>query len=146
MALRRQILLFAISGVLGFVVDAGIVQFLVRELGANPYGARVVSFLAAATTTWGFNRKYTFAGHGGGSRRRQLVRYLVAMAFGFALNYGTYVACVLLWPLVRQWPAIGVAAGSVAGALVNFLSSKYWIFRPLRPAPAASAEDDAKSR
>ncbi|MBA8883873.1 GtrA family protein [Dokdonella fugitiva] len=146
MALRRQILLFAVSGVLGFVVDAGIVQFLVRELGANPYGARVVSFLAAATTTWGFNRTYTFAGHGGGSRRRQLVRYLVAMAFGFALNYGAYVACVLLWPLVRQWPAIGVAAGSVAGALVNFLSSKYWIFRPLRPAPAGDADDDAKSR
>jgi putative flippase GtrA len=146
MALRRQILLFAISGVLGFVVDAGIVQFLVRELGANPYGARVVSFLAAATTTWGFNRTYTFAGHGGGSRRRQLVRYLVAMAFGFALNYGAYVACVLLWPLVRQWPAIGVAAGSVAGAMVNFLSSKYWIFRPQRPSPARNTAGDAKSR
>ncbi len=146
MALRRQILLFAISGVLGFVVDAGIVQFLVRELGTNPYGARVVSFLAAATTTWGFNRTYTFAGHGGGSRRRQLVRYLVAMAFGFALNYGAYVACVLLWPLVRQWPAIGVAAGSVAGAMVNFLSSKYWIFRPQRPGSAGNPAGDAKSR
>lgn len=146
MALRRQILLFAISGVLGFVVDAGIVQFLVRELGANPYGARVVSFLAAATTTWSFNRTYTFAGHGGGSRRRQLVRYLIAMAFGFALNYGAYVACVLLWPLVRQWPAIGVAAGSAAGALINFLSSKYWIFRPARATVPGSAADDAKSR
>ncbi|HEY6940324.1 GtrA family protein [Dokdonella sp.] len=146
MALRRQILLFAISGVLGFVVDAGIVQFLVRELGANPYGARIVSFLAAATTTWGFNRTYTFAGHGGGSRRRQLVRYLVAMAFGFAFNYGAYVACVLLWPLVRHWPAIGVAAGSVAGAAVNFLSSKYWIFRPARPSPGGDAAGGAKCR
>lgn len=129
MALRRQLLLFAISGVLGFVVDAGIVQVLVREFAANPYGARVISFLAAATTTWGFNRRYTFAGHGGGSRRRELLRYLIAMACGFALNYGAYAACVLFWPLVREWPAIGVAAGSVAGAAVNFLSSKYWIFR-----------------
>jgi putative flippase GtrA len=146
MPLRRQILLFAISGALGFVVDAGIVQVLVREFGANPYGARVVSFLAAATTTWAFNRRYTFAGHGGGSRRRQLVRYLVAMAAGFALNYGTYVACVMLWPVVREWPAIGVAAGSVAGALVNFLSSKYWIFR-VRPTGAAAARRDTpKSR
>ena len=146
MALRRQILLFAISGVLGFVVDAGIVQFLVRELGANPYGARVISFLAAATTTWGFNRRYTFAGHGGGSRRRELARYLVAMALGFALNYGAYVACVLLWPLVRQWPAIGVAAGSVAGAAVNFLSSKYWIFRPSAADSARTVQGAAKSR
>jgi len=132
MALRRQLLMFAISGAIGFVVDAGIVQILVREFAANPYGARVVSFLAAATTTWGFNRRYTFAGHGGGSRRRELLRYLVAMACGFALNYGAYAACVLFWPLVREWPAIGVAAGSIAGAAVNFLSSKYWIFRTPR--------------
>ncbi len=130
MAWRRQILLFAISGVIGFVVDAGIVQLLVREFGANPYGARVLSFLAAATTTWGFNRRYTFAGHGGASRRRELARYLIAMAFGFVLNYGAYALCVATWPLVRSWPAIGVAVGSVAGAVVNFLSSKYWIFRP----------------
>jgi len=143
MTLRRQILLFAVSGALGFVVDAGIVQFLVRELAMNPYLARLFSFLAAATTTWAFNRRYTFAGHGGGSKRRQLVRYLVAMACGFALNYGAYALCVAAWPLVREWPAIGVAAGSVAGAIVNFLSSKYWIFR----APAAAspnAADDAE--
>ncbi|MEO6688563.1 MAG: GtrA family protein [Dokdonella sp.] len=128
--LRKQILLFAIVGVIGFVVDAGVVQLLVREFAINPYSARVVSFLAAATTTWGFNRSYTFAGHSSGSRRRELLRYLVAMAIGFALNYGAYVACISIWPLVRtDWPAIGVAAGSVAGAIVNFLSSKYWIFR-----------------
>jgi len=133
---RKQILLFAISGVIGFVVDAGIVQFLVREWAVNPYEARLVSFLAAATTTWSFNRKYTFAGRSSGSRRRELLRYIVAMAGGFALNYGTYAALVATWPLVRSWPAIGVAAGSIAGAVVNFLTSKYWIFRaPKRTAP-----------
>lgn len=131
MALRKEILLFAISGLIGFVVDAAIVQLLVREWGFNPYGARLISFLCAATTTWAFNRKLTFAGKsGGGSRRRQLVRYIVAMAGGFAFNYGAYAACVATWPLVREWPAIGVAAGSIAGAVVNFLTSKYWIFRP----------------
>lgn len=129
MALHKQLMLFAVSGAIGFVVDAGIVQVLVREFAINPYGARVVSFLAAATTTWSFNRRYTFAGHGGGSRRRELLRYLIAMAFGFALNYGAYALCIVTWPLVRQWPAIGVAAGSIAGAVVNFLSAKYWIFR-----------------
>jgi putative flippase GtrA len=133
MALHRQIVLFALVGALGFVVDAGIVQMLVREFSVNPYAARLVSFLAAATTTWSFNRRYTFAGHGSGSRRRQLLRYLIAMAGGFALNYGAYAACVALWPLVRAWPAIGVAAGSIAGAALNFVTSKYWIFRTPRP-------------
>ena len=133
MALRKEIMLFAISGVFGFLVDAGIVQFLVREWAVNPYEARVASFLAAATTTWSFNRKYTFAGKSSGSRRRELLRYIAAMAGGFALNYGTYAICVASWPLVRSWPAIGVAAGSITGAVLNFLSSKYWIFRAPRP-------------
>ena len=97
-------------------------RFLVREWAVNPYGARLVSFLAAATTTWSFNRKYTFAGKSGGSRRRELFRYIVAMAGGFALNYGAYAACVARFGLVREWPAIGVAAGSIAGAVVNFLT------------------------
>ncbi|MBN8726738.1 MAG: GtrA family protein [Xanthomonadales bacterium] len=127
--LRRQLALFTLVGALGFVVDAGIVQVLVRELGANPYLARIVSFLAAATTTWGLNRRFTFAGHAGSNRRQEWFRYLVAMAGGFALNYGSYAALVAASPLVREWPALGVAAGSIAGAAVNFLSSKYWIFR-----------------
>jgi len=133
MHLRREIILFAISGVFGFIVDAGIVQFLVREWAVDPYLARVVSFLAAATTTWSFNRKFTFAGKSSGSRRRELLRYIVAMAGGFALNYGAYALCVATWPLVRSWPAIGVAIGSAAGAVLNFLSSKYWIFRAPQP-------------
>ena len=133
MHLRREIILFAISGVFGFIVDAGIVQFLVREWAIDPYLARVVSFLAAATTTWSFNRKFTFAGKSSGSRRRELLRYIVAMAGGFALNYGAYALCVATWPLVRSWPAIGVAVGSAAGAVLNFLSSKYWIFRAPKP-------------
>ena len=133
MHLRREIILFAISGVFGFIVDAGIVQFLVREWAVNPYEARVISFLAAATTTWSFNRKFTFAGKSSGSRRRELLRYIVAMGGGFALNYGAYALCVATWPLVRTWPAIGVAIGSIAGAVLNFLTSKYWIFRAPKP-------------
>jgi len=139
MAWRKEILFFAVSGIIGFIVDAGIVQFLVREWRVNPYEARLVSFLCAATTTWAFNRKITFKGRGSsGSKRRQLIRYLIAMAGGFALNYGAYAACVASFAVVHEWPAIGVAAGSIAGAMVNFLSSKYWIFRAPKGESAAS--------
>lgn len=136
MKLPREIVLFAVSGVLGFLVDAGIVQVLVSLFDANPYVARVVSFLCAATATWAFNRHYTFAGKRRYAKRRdELSRYLVAMVGGFVLNYGTYVIVLWLLPLAHQWPVIGVAAGSAAGAVLNFLTSKFWIFRAHDPVP-----------
>jgi len=140
MALRREIGWFIVSGVLGLIVDASIVQLMVREFGMNPYGSRMVSFLCAATVTWAFNRRFTFAGRSHGSRRRQLARYLVAMAAGFALNYGIYAAGVWLFPLVRAWPALGVAAGSAAAAVVNFFSSKYLIFRSPAELPRTTTD------
>lgn len=136
-ALRRELTLFCVSGVIGFAIDATIVQWLVRGHDADPYAARLLSFLVAACATWVFNRRYTFAGKRRyGSRRGELLRYLVAMAGGFALNYGAYAVCVWLFPLVREWPAIGVAVGSAAGAVCNYLSSRYWIFNASRdPGP-----------
>ncbi len=140
-ALRRELLLFCVSGVIGFVIDAAIVQWLVRLHGVDPYVARLGSFLAAVCATWNFNRRYTFAGKRRyGSRRGELLRDLAAMAGGFALNYGAYAVCVWLFPLVREWPAIGVAIGSVAGALCNYLSSRYWIFN----APPGAGADTHK--
>ena len=128
--LRRELLLFAISGLLGFVIDSAIVQGLVSLFDANPYAARIVSFLCAATATWTFNRHYTFAGKRRYAKRRaELSRYLIAMAGGFVLNYGAYVVVLWLLPLAREWPVIGVAVGSAAGAVLNYLTSKFWIFR-----------------
>lgn len=130
--MTRQLLLFCIAGTLGFLVDASVVQALVSLAGADPYPARLLSFLCAATTTWLFNRRYTFAGADVGPAGRQWLRYCLAMVGGFAVNYATYAALVHGLPLVREWPALGVAAGSLAGLALNFLSSRYWVFRTPR--------------
>jgi len=124
----RQFALFCIAGVIGFVVDAGIVQALVVVGGFDPYLSRVVSFLCAMTTTWLFNRRYTFVANRDESLGREWLRYFVAMLGGFAVNYGIYAALVYSLPLVRIWPVLGVAAGSVAGLAVNYASSRYWVF------------------
>lgn len=123
----RQFALFCVAGTLGFLVDAGIVQTLVH-FGVDPYLGRLVSFCCALTATWSFNRRYTFVAARDDNPLREWLRYFVAMLGGFAVNYGTYAALVYALPLVRTWPALGVAAGSVAGLLVNYLSSRYWVF------------------
>lgn len=132
--------MFAIGGAVGFVVDAGIVQLLVSKENANPYIARLFSFLCAATATWLFNRRFTFGDRGGHSLFGEWGRYMMAMSLGFALNYSTYALVVYYSAFVHDWPAIGVAAGSLPGGLINFTTARQWVF-PRRRKPAVGKPD-----
>ena len=128
--MRRRWLWFAVSGALAFVIDAGVVQLLVGVFNADPYLARLLSFLLAVTFTWGFNRSITFRAEAGRASVKQWATYLSTQLGGFVVNYGVYAAMLALWPLVHLWPVIGVAAGSLAGMVVNYLAARHWVFRP----------------
>ncbi len=125
----RQLLLFAVAGTLGFLVDAAVVTALVQFGGMNPYLGRLISFLCAVAATFAFNRRFTFADGAKPELARQAGQYLIAMSGGFAVNYGSYAWLVHAVELVRHWPMIGVAVGSVLGMFVNFASSRWWVFR-----------------
>lgn len=131
-----QFLLFCIGGVIGFIVDAGVLRLLVSGAGMGGYVARLFSFLCAATATWLWNRHSTFRG----TRRYGLLgewgRYLLAMSGGFAVNYAIYAALYTFVPLVQRYPELGVAAGSVGGLVVNYASSRWWIYRREKTPPA----------
>jgi len=125
----RQLFLFGLAGTLGFLVDAAVVTLLVQLGGMNPYAGRLVSFLCAVATTFAFNRAFTFSAAARPGLAQQAGQYLVAMTGGFLVNYGSYALLVHFVETVRQWPVIGVAAGSVLGLSVNFASAKWWVFR-----------------
>ena len=142
----KQLFWFGVGGAIGFVVDAGIVQLLVSKADANPYVARLFSFLCAATSTWLFNRRYTFPDRGGHSLFGEWTRYMTAMSFGFALNYATYALVVFYSSFVHAWPSIAVAAGSLPGSLINFTGARQWAFPRERDAAVdASAEPSKKA-
>ena len=126
---RSQFLRFAMVGTVGYVIDAGIVTALIKAGGLDPYSARVLSFLAAATSTWWLNRNFTFTATGGGPRARQWLRFVMVNAMGAAINYGAYAVALQLWPLTVAYPAIAVGVGSLAGLAFNFPASKYLVFR-----------------
>jgi putative flippase GtrA len=126
--MRSQLLRFVVAGVVGFVVDAGIL-YLALALGMGFFFGRVVSFLCAVWTTWRINRSYTFAGHREQSVWAEWWRYLTAMSLGGLVNYAAYTVAVVSLRGYPFLPVIAVAIGSVAGLAVNFISAKLWVFR-----------------
>lgn len=124
----RQVFFFAVAGVIGLIVDVAVLYALRDAIG--PFLGRVVSFFAAVVATWLVNRSVTFRGRQSGlSRRGEFTAYFSLMLIGGAVNYGAYSALVLGFELVRVHLFIGVAAGSLAGMAVNFLTSRYLLFR-----------------
>ncbi|HEV2622258.1 MAG TPA: GtrA family protein [Frateuria sp.] len=130
MRLGRQAGLFAIGGAIGLLVDAGTVQALVAWAHWNPYVARVLSFLLAATATWAWNRHRTFADRASGrSPLTEWLHWLGLMGVGALVNYALYVVLLLSFPSLYRWPALAAAAGSAAAALVNFSTARGVLFR-----------------
>jgi putative flippase GtrA len=122
-----QFLRFSIIGTLGAAVDAGTLYAVMHGIGLGPYSGRLASWLAAATFTWAMNRRFTFVDDR--PPFRQWLAFLAANALGGVINYGVYAVLVAMSPLVAQYPALGVAAGSLAGLTFNFSASKWVVFR-----------------
>ena len=122
-----QFLRFGVVGTIGFVVDAATLT-LMLALGLGPYAGRVPAYLAAATTTWALNRRWTFRATGDATAR-QWATFVVLNLGGFVLNYGTYVLLVRFVPVVAAHPVLGVAAGALAGMTGNFVLSRRYVFR-----------------
>jgi putative flippase GtrA len=125
--LVAQFVKFAAVGVLGFVVNLGMVHLLMGRVG--PYRAGAAAFLAAASVTWLINRAWTFRDRARSAASRQWIAYLAANLLGFALYYATYAGLVTLLPLCLRYPVLPVAAGSIVGLFANFASSRRLVFR-----------------
>ncbi|WP_431307172.1 GtrA family protein [Acidithiobacillus acidisediminis] len=125
---------FGISGVAGFLVDAGLVALCTQVLSIGPILAQVIAFSVAVTVTWLINRHWTFAEHASDRWLYELARYVTANSVGAAANNAVYVSLVLTITAFSKDPVLAVAAGSLAGMSLNFASSKLIVFKPRRAA------------
>jgi len=126
---KRELLLFAVAGVLGYVVDVGITTLLHPFMG--PYLARIPAFIGAATATWVFNRTLTFvaADKIHKSLLKEYFHYLSLMLLGLVVNYIVYAASITLIGSSNYSIFICVALGSLAGMVVNFINAKRYLYR-----------------
>lgn len=127
--MRDQFTRFVIVGALGFFVDAGVL-WLALQAGMGHFVGRAISFLSAVWFTWRVNRRVTFIHRQPDiSAWHEWWRYVAAMSVGGGVNFAVYSMLVLVMPEQTLAPFIGLAAGSLAGLVVNFASARWWVFR-----------------
>ncbi|MGZ4999546.1 MAG: GtrA family protein, partial [Methylomonas sp.] len=125
-SLLQQIWRFGLVGVAGYIVNAGLVEAFVLNMG--PIWAQTLAFPAAVSVTWWLNRSFTF-GASGHSLHHEWLRYVLANALGWAVNNGTYLWMIFSVSIAYQHPAIAVAAGSLTGMILNFSTSRLLVFK-----------------
>ncbi len=125
----HQLLRFGISGIGGFLTDAGVVALCTQTVGMRPIPAQAVAFSIAVTVTWLINRHWTFAEHASDRWLHEFMRYLAANSVGAIINNSVYTILVLTVVLFSKKPVLAVAAGSMAGMAFNFSLSKSIVFK-----------------
>lgn len=130
---------FLIVGGIGFFVDVGVLYALTGQ-GLDPYSARAVSFLCAATFTWVGNRFFTFRSQAprASSASKEWVRYVAAMALGSAVNYGVYALLISFSQTFRDTPWLAVAAGTACALGLNFMTARYLLLNRQTDTPVRS--------
>jgi putative flippase GtrA len=131
-----QFVKFGMVGVGGLVIDTTVLYLCIYGLHLGFHLSRLVSYLAAATTTWALNRAFTFKGAESGPLYKQWAHFVAVNAFGGVVNFAVYSAVLAIGrpfmglPLLAAFlPLIGVVIGSVAGMFLNFAASKRLVFK-----------------
>lgn len=122
-----QFLRFAVVGLAGFALDAGLTTALAVG-GLDPRAARVPAILTAMLLTWWLNRGFTF--RTAAPLASVLPYLLVAMAVA-ALNYLLFVW--LIGQKLSVLPAVAAATG--VSMLLSFVSYRSLVFRGENSAP-----------
>jgi putative flippase GtrA len=127
----QHLVRFLQVGGIAFALDAGILWFLVYQIGVPPIVARGFSFLITIAVTFVLNARYTFAASIKDSSKS---RYVLIQCVGSAINFAVYSALVLAGLLGPLWALV---VGSFLGSAHNFLMMRRFVFANATGRPPA---------
>lgn len=119
---------FSIVGGIGFLVDAAVLYAVIYGLDVGLLVGRLISYFAAATTTWYLNKVFTFTDAPRAHAGKQWAKFVLTNGIGGAVNYATYTLVVLNLPGEPWVPLVGVMLGSLAGLVFNYILSRRFVF------------------
>lgn len=138
--LTGQLAVFAVAGVLGFLIDVALTIGLTKLFGLSPFVARIPAVAIAILATWVINRIWTF-GSNDPDWLKEFLRYGSVSLLSAAINYGVYCAMLLIAVVVGPRMGLGLQADSsalifvatMAGSAVaaghTFILSRWFAFR-----------------
>jgi dolichol-phosphate mannosyltransferase len=134
-----QLAQFLVVGGLGTLVNLVLLSLFLAA-GVAPRVSVGAAIFLSMCFNFVLNRRYSFAGARERPWPRQLVGFLGASSLGALVNYATTVWMLARLPQLK--PQLAALAGIAVGTGINFLASRYLVFRathvrPREPPPAA---------
>jgi putative flippase GtrA len=157
-----RFLKFSVVGTLGAVIDIGTFHLLHTRLGLPEVPASVVSFVAAVTSNFAWNRYWTYPDSRSKPLRRQAGQFALVSAIGLAIRTPVFALllapCTSLATILLETPlgsTVAITASSLGADLAlvsvilvvlfwNFLANRLWTYgdvdRPLPQSATRSAD------
>lgn len=128
---------FLVVGTIGFVLDFGLLTFLVEVFGLWTILANTISFSAAVVSNFTWNRYWTYPESRSKKKRVQLPQFAMVSVMGLLLN--NFILFILHAPFdkllvaVHAPPAIqGYMPAKIIATVVvlfwNFFINRYWTY------------------
>ena len=124
----RHGLAFLVGGGIAFGVDAVVLKLLTSGFGVHPIVARLFAISLAMVAGWLAHRRFTFRLSVPPSFR-EFLRYAAVGWLVSAINYGIFVAIVLIKPNIE--PLYALIASSLAAMVFAYLGMRFAAFRQL---------------
>ena len=121
----KRVVLFAVAGGAGFLVDAGVLALLLWATPLGLFVARILAIAAAMLFTFWLNRTFTF-GRSERSLASEGARYGGVGISAALLNYAVYSAILLAFPAFP--PVLAVAVASLVAMAWSFLGYSRFVF------------------
>lgn len=120
---------FAITGGIGFIVDASVFLICHELIHLDNVTSRIISFGLAISVTWLINRNWAFRHRRTTNALSEYGRYTASQTLGAAINFGVYIAAISMSLWFKQHPLAALTLGSLATVLFNYISAHRFIFK-----------------
>lgn len=120
----KKIVLFTITGTLGFIVDSGIFSYLYYIESFNMIFSRIISFIIAVLVTWILNRSFTFENNSKMKKTKEYLHYLKIQLTGAIINFIIFFSFIYFLEIFKDIPLGALAIASICAMFYNFIFSK----------------------